>query len=227
MHAFQIVVATLVSLAAIALLAGAVHAFIIERLPRWRFTGTFGAVAITAVAALWLASGRAFADTGVTLAPLYSTLNEALATLLAGLVTLLVTALGAWLRRHFKFLSQQTDAVITSGFNKALQNGVNIATNSLEQYEGEHSTVAVKSWIAAKAAQYAIDHNPDYLKRFVGVTPEDAARKALAYLQPLVVPEAGKVVVGGQTVVLGAPSPANVDEKSETAALNVSQGVKA
>lgn len=161
----------------------------------------------------------------VTLQPLYDALNQALVLLLTGTVTALGAAAFQWLRAHAKFMSAQTDAAVTKAFETALENGTTIAINSLEQYEGEHSTVEVKGWIAAKAAQYAVDHNQDFMKRFAGGNLQDFAQLAIAKEKALVhVPPVeeigGKIAVDGTIVTLGKPSPKGVDEKAETAALN-------
>jgi hypothetical protein len=169
----------------------------------------------------------------VDLTPLYTTINEALAILLSGLATAVVGAFGIWLKKHLTFLSAQTDASVTNAFNTALQNGSNIALNSLDKYEGEHSTVAVQSWVAAKAAQYAVDNNRDFVKRFTGKTPDELSdtavaliqKKALAFVPPVQV-VGGSAIVNGTPITLGQPSPTNqtdAQERAETAALNNAQ----
>lgn len=163
----------------------------------------------------------------VDLSPVYATLNQVLVLFLTGLITAIAGALGVWLRAHLKFLSVQQDAAITTAFNTALQNGANIALNSLHDYEGTHSTVAVQSWVAEKAAQYAIDHNQDFVKRFTGKSPDQLTddalamiqNKALAYVPPVAVND-GTVTVHGQQVTLGKPTPAGVSADDLTKAFN-------
>ncbi len=146
----------------------------------------------------------------VDLTPLYTTLNEGFGLFLTGLVGWLGMEARGWLREHAAFLGASTDKALADGFERALQNGAQIAQHEIDQYEGEHSTVAVNGWLASKAAQYAVDHSPDYMKRF-GLSPDDVARKALAYLPP------------PPPVVSATPSPAHQtpeQERAETAALN-------
>jgi hypothetical protein len=105
-----------------------------------------------------------------------------LITLGSGVVLYLTALVRSWVNAHLAFLGQQTDAQLADGFNRALQNGVAIAMKKVDELEASHTDVDVKSWLTAKAAQYAIDHSPDAMKRFTGLTPEGAALKALAYL---------------------------------------------
>lgn len=158
----------------------------------------------------------------INLQPLLTDANQALQLFIDGAIPVLGTALGVFLRNHFKFLSLKTDQQVTAMFESALQNGSTIAMNSLQSYEGEHNTVAVKSWIAAKAAQYAIDHNQSYMKRFTGMNFDDVAQKALAELPQITVEPSIVVLPTGQTLTLGKPSPKQTpqQEVAETKALN-------
>lgn len=122
----------------------------------------------------------------VDLSPVYGFINEALVILLGALATWLGLQVRQWISAHVSFLGQATDKTLADGFDRALQNGIAIALQQAHTYEGEHSTVAINGWLAAKAAQYAIDHSPDYMARF-GLSPDDIATKALAHLPPPVV----------------------------------------
>lgn len=144
-------------------------------------------------------------------------LDPFLLTVLSGVALWLGAKVNTWLSAHAKFLGEQTDATLAAGFNRALANGVNIAMNQLDQFQGAHSEVEVKSWVAAKAAQYAIDHSPEAMKRFTSMTPQDAAEKALAYLPAL--PPVSAVTAPPPPV----PSPqgqSEAQERAETDALN-------
>ncbi len=121
--------------------------------------------------------------TTVDLSPLYSALDQTLVLILTGIILWIGMQLRAWFAAHAQFLDQATDQKLATGFERALDNGVAIAMQQLDQYEKAHETIPVNNWIAAKAAQYAIGHSPDYMKRF-NLTPEAIAEKALAYLPP-------------------------------------------
>jgi len=120
----------------------------------------------------------------VDLSPLYAAIDQGAVLLLAGVVGYLGILGRNLINKHLEFLGQATDKTLADGFDRALQNGANIAMQELNQYEGEHSQIAVQGWLQAKAAQWAVDHSPDYMARF-GLSPEDIARKALAKLPPL------------------------------------------
>lgn len=132
-------------------------------------------------------------------------LNEALLTLLGGLVIWLSAAAKAWLQAHAKFLGEQTDAQLAAGLNRALSNGVAIAMQKTETLEQQYPGVPVKGQIAAWAAQYAVDHSPGAVAKF-GLDPNDLALKALAYLPtPAIIDDAtGKII----------PAPAQVQVKN-------------
>lgn len=122
----------------------------------------------------------------ISLSPIFSQIVDPVAlAILTGLATWATAMVRNWLITRAKFLDAATDATLAAGVNRGLQNGVAIAMNTLDQYEGEHSEVAVKSWIAAKAGQYAADHSAQALQRFTSLTPDALAEKALAYLPPI------------------------------------------
>lgn len=157
----------------------------------------------------------------VNLIPIFTYLNEFIGLVLVGVAGWVVQRLLAWLQAHCKFLSQQTDSVLANGLNTALQNGVAIAMNKIGGVEAAHSTVEVKGLVQSMAAQYAIDHAPDAISHF-GLSPEQVATKALAYLPP-----APAVVAAiAPPVTPPAPSPPNqtdAQERAETVALNKAQ----
>lgn len=160
----------------------------------------------------------------INLAPLFQqVVDPVLVTILTGLAAWVAQRASAWLGAHAKFLDQKTDATLADGFNRALQNGVSIAMNQLDQFEGRHDQAQVKSWVAAKAGQYAINHSPDFVQRFTGMTPEAAAEKALAYLP---------VPAETQQAVAAAPSPSpegmtEAQERAFTDGLNAQSLVAA
>ena len=125
----------------------------------------------------------------VDLTPLFPYLNEFLVVLLSGLVGIATMWLRNFLRAHAAFLGVQTDKALADGFDRALQNGVNIALQQADRFEKDHATVdfpgGFKGWVAARAAQYAVDHSPDYVANFFGSANADqamvdAANKALS-----------------------------------------------
>jgi hypothetical protein len=123
----------------------------------------------------------------LNLAPLFPDINEFVGLVMTGIAGWAVKWLLSVMKGHAAFLDQQTQELIASGFSRALQNGMSIATAKLQAGEAEHSTVTVNSWLAQVAGQYAIDHSPDYVATFLGdKTPQEAiqhaADKALAYL---------------------------------------------
>lgn len=120
----------------------------------------------------------------VDLAPIYEQINQALLLILTGLVSWIVAQTIAWIKKHLKFLDEKTDTQLAEGLNRALDNGVRIAMNQLGELEKRYPGVPVKNQIAAWAAQYAVDHSPAALQRFSGLTLDDLALKALAYLPP-------------------------------------------
>lgn len=142
----------------------------------------------------------------IDLSPLYAALDQGIVLLLAGLVGYLGVMVRNWINAHLKFLGQATDKTLADGFDRALQNGSNIAVQELNQYEGQHSQLAVQGWLAAKAGQYAVDHSPDYMARF-GLSPEDIARKALAKLPNISVATdtTGAIVKTGDITVAALP----------------------
>lgn len=119
----------------------------------------------------------------IDLTPIYSALDQTIVLVVGAVIVWIGMQARAWLTAHASFLDQATDQRLATGFERALQNGVNIAMQQLDQYEQAHAKVPVNSWVAAKAAQYAIDHSPDYMSRF-NLTPDQIATKALAYLPP-------------------------------------------
>jgi hypothetical protein len=114
----------------------------------------------------------------------YDQVNEALLTLLSGLALWLAAYAKQWLSAHAKFLGEQTDAKMAAAVNRALQNGVAIAMQKVDDLEKQYPGVPVKGQIAAWAAQYAADHSPDAMQHF-GFSMNDLALKALAYLPPV------------------------------------------
>ncbi len=113
---------------------------------------------------------------------IYQQLNEVLLTVLSGAALWIGAYVRAWLQQHAKFLGEQTDAQLAAGLNRALANGVQIAMQQTEKLEQQYPGMPVKGQISAWAAQYAIDHSPGAIQRFTGLTPNDLALKALAYL---------------------------------------------
>lgn len=117
----------------------------------------------------------------VDLSPIYGQLNELVVLFLTGLASWLVIEVKGWLSAHAKLLGEQTDAQLADGLNRALQNGIAIALNSAQEWETVHKNADVRGQVTAWAAQYAIDHSPAAMARF-GLSPEQLATKALAYL---------------------------------------------
>lgn len=126
----------------------------------------------------------------VDLSPAYTYINQFLPILLAGLAI----ALSAWIVWAFHtrvrpFLEKYVAPAIldrieqkaASALNTALQNGIAIAMNKVEAVEQQHATVDVKNDWAAQAASYTLKFAPDAVAKF-GLTPEDLALKALAYV---------------------------------------------
>lgn len=125
------------------------------------------------------------------LSPLYQILNTAALTLLGGVATFLVGwASWAFHRYAAPFVGAQLETKASSDLNIALANGIAIAMQKLEGIENLHADVAVKSGLAAFAAQYAVDHTPEAVARF-GLDPDELALKALAYLPPPPASDAG------------------------------------
>lgn len=122
----------------------------------------------------------------VDLSPVYQQLNEALLTVLSGLALWLAAYAKQWLAAHARLLGEQTDTELANGLNRALQNGVAIAMQNAEELEKRYPGMPVKGQVAAWAAQYAVDHSPGAMQRFAGMTANDLAIKALAYLPPVV-----------------------------------------
>jgi hypothetical protein len=120
----------------------------------------------------------------IDLTPLYQVMNTAVLTLLGGLMTFAVGWASWALHRYAApFVGAQLETKAACDLNTALANGVAIAIQKVEAIEKLHADVAVKSGIAASAAQYAIDHAPEAVARF-GLDPDELALKALAYLPP-------------------------------------------
>ena len=120
----------------------------------------------------------------IDLSPLYQILNTAVLTLLGGLATF-VAGWASWAFHRYAapYVGAQLESKASSDLNTALANGVAIAMQKLEEIEKQHADVAVKSGIAAFAAQYALDHAPEAVTRF-NLGPEELALKALAWLPP-------------------------------------------
>jgi hypothetical protein len=121
---------------------------------------------------------------GVDLTPIYSTLNEVAGLILSGLALFVA----GWIRWAFHkyltpYLGEQAETKAANDLNTALQNGVAIALTQAQAWESAHKDVKVQGSIAAWAAQYAVNHAPDAVKRF-GYDPDELAIKALAYLPP-------------------------------------------
>lgn len=120
----------------------------------------------------------------VDLSAFYGHINEALLTLLSGLALWLAAYAKQWLSAHAKLLGEQVDAQLADGLNRALQNGVNIAMQQVTDLEARNPGVPVKGLVTSWAAQYAADHSPAAMEKF-GLSPNDLALKALAYLPPV------------------------------------------
>lgn len=138
----------------------------------------------------------------VQLQPVYQQFNEALLTLLSGVAVMIGAYVRTWLLAHAKFLGEQTDATLAAGLNRALSNGVQIAMQKTDELEKQYPGVPVKGAIAAWAAQYAIDHSQDAMQRFGGLTLDDLATKALAYLPTPAITDdtTGKVILAPASV---------------------------
>lgn len=120
----------------------------------------------------------------VKVSPLYDVFNNFLQTILEGVAM----AVSGWLMFIFHkyitpWIGAQMEAKARDSLNTALANGVAIAMTKVENAEQAHSSVEVKGQLAAWAAQYAIDHAPDAIKKF-GLDPNQLALKALAYVPP-------------------------------------------
>lgn len=166
----------------------------------------------------------------IDLTPFYQqVLDPFLLTVLSGIAIWLGAKVNSWLTAHAKFLGEQTDAALATGFNRALSNGVTIAMNQLDQFQGAHTEVDVKSWVAEKAAQYAINHSPDFMQKFTGMTPNDAAQKALAYLPPITMTGDDKVAKYAGAVPPKASPKGQTpeEERAETDDLNTQSAAQA
>ena len=141
----------------------------------------------------------------IDLTPIYGLINEGILTLLGGLAIYLTTFAKNWLQVHAKFLDEQTDAQLANGLNRALSNGVSIAMQKVGDMEKANPNFDTKSWVSNYAANFAISHSQDALDRF-GLTPEQLAEKALAYLPT-------PAVTDGLTGVK-IPAPAQVEVKN-------------
>lgn len=125
----------------------------------------------------------------VNISTLFPYVNEFLTVVGAGLVLWLGSWLGTMLQKHAGLLDQQTDGVLVDAFERALSNGIKIGMAKLSTAEGVNDQVTASGWLAKIAGQYAVDHSPDYVARFLGdATPDEmvqhAAQKALALLPP-------------------------------------------
>ena len=119
---------------------------------------------------------------GVDLTPIYNTLNESLGLILSGFAIFVA----GWIRWAFHkyltpYLGEQAETKASDDLNTALKNGVAIALAQAQAYENVHKDIQVQGAITAWAAQYAVNHAPDAIKRF-GFDPDELAIKALAYL---------------------------------------------
>lgn len=119
----------------------------------------------------------------IDLSPLFPYVNETIVLVATGVAAWLVQELRAWLQKHTAFLSAQTDNAIAAGLNTALKNGVTLALNQMQAWETAHKDVQVQGAVTRIAAQYALDHAPEYAAHF-GLSPDDLATKALAFLPP-------------------------------------------
>lgn len=137
----------------------------------------------------------------VDLSTLYTAVNEGLLTLLSGLAIWLAAYGKQWLTAHAAFLGEQTDKTLADGLNRALSNGVQIAMQQVDKVEAAHPTLTTQGAISAWAAQYAIDNSPGAMQRFAGLTPDDLALKALAYLPSPSVPLSAPVAAPAQVEV--------------------------
>ena len=138
----------------------------------------------------------------IDVSPLYQVLNTALLTLLGGLATF-VAGWASWALHRYAapLVGAQLEAKAAADLNTALANGVAIAMQTIEGAEKLHAEIAVKSGIAAFAAQYAIDRAPDAVARF-GLGPQELALKALAYLPSP--PPSGIVTTGARVPTVPA-----------------------
>lgn len=122
------------------------------------------------------------ASTAVDVSPLYDLLNGTVSLLLQGLV-IFVSGWVMWVFHKYAapYVGAQLESKASADLNLALQNGVRAAMARLEGAEDLHRNVEVKGAVTGWAAQYAIDHAPDAVRRF-GLDPDQLAIKALAYL---------------------------------------------
>lgn len=141
----------------------------------------------------------------VHLADIYGAINSAAALFFAGVAAWAARAGAQFITAHLSFLGAQIDSEMRDSLNTALKNGARVALHALEEWEAQHQDVPVSSWLAEKAAQYAEEHAPAAMARF-GLSPDDLARKALAYLPPI--------------------APGATKEQTITAALNMAQLVR-
>jgi hypothetical protein len=139
-------------------------------------------LAAGALALVFLAAGPALAQTAappapsttIDLAPLISTvILPAVGTLVLGVV--------AWAAK--RFIGIQLDDKATATVNDVLQKGLAFATAKVGTLPLK---IDVGSPIIATAANYALEHGPDALKR-LGVSPDQLAQKLVArYMDPTV-----------------------------------------
>ncbi|HLY04294.1 MAG TPA: hypothetical protein VKR31_00955 [Rhizomicrobium sp.] len=140
----------------------------------------------------------------------------------------IVGAWFAWLLQRYapKFIPAWLESKASADLNTALQNGVSIALNKAQAWESVHSNVQVQGQVTAWAAQYAADHAGDAIARF-GLSPDQLATKALAFIPKPPVPAARVTLPDGTAVTIGKPSNVAIaDEAAETAALNRQQAAK-
>ena len=141
------------------------------------------------------------------LTPIFPYVNEFLVTLLTGVAGVATLWLKSWLDEHKALLGAQLNSRLTQDFSDALDHGVQIAMQNTEEFEKENALVPVqgglKGWVAARAAQYAVDHSPQYVANFFGADSPDAAMKdaALKALAHIPTPE------GVHAVVANSPAP--------------------
>lgn len=117
----------------------------------------------------------------IDLAPLWPWLNGAFVILLGGVAIYLSSYLKAMLASRAKFLDKSTEALLAQTIDNALKAGVNYAMNFIQSEEAKVGPIKTDSWIAATAAQYAIDHAPQAAGHF-GLDLDALAEMAVARL---------------------------------------------
>lgn len=114
-------------------------------------------------------------------APLWPWINGAAAILLGGIAVYLASYLKSMLASRTAFLDKSTEALIAQTIDGALKAGVLYAMNFIKTEEDSVGPVKTDSWIAATAAQYAIDHAPQAAAHF-GLDLDALAEMAVARL---------------------------------------------